>query len=97
MARGKTLSPREQEVLHLLWEGFTTRDIAESLHRSLNTVAMHRKHILEKLGARSTASAFRLALQRDLVEIASAKRVRAFALGSTVSEQEIMPVETLGP
>ena len=67
MANDKSLSPREQEVLQLLWEGFRTRDIAQALHRSFNTVAMHRKHILEKLGARSTAAAFKIALKQRLI------------------------------
>jgi DNA-binding NarL/FixJ family response regulator len=51
MANDKPLSPREQEVLQLMWGGSTTRDIAQALHRCFNTATMHRKHILEKLGA----------------------------------------------
>jgi DNA-binding CsgD family transcriptional regulator len=51
------LSPREREVLLLLSQGLTTRQIAHTLHRSINTVATHRKHILEKFGVKTTAGA----------------------------------------
>ena len=51
MMKGKPLSPRELDVLELVWQGFTTRQIAHTLHRSFNTIAMHRQHILTKLDA----------------------------------------------
>ena len=61
------LTPREQEVLRLIWQGFTTRDIAKKLQRSFNTIAMHRRHILKKLGVTSTAQALVVARERELI------------------------------
>jgi DNA-binding NarL/FixJ family response regulator len=61
------LTPREQEVLRLVWQGFTTRDIAKKLQRSFNTIAMHRRHILKKLGVTSTAQALVVARERELI------------------------------
>ena len=61
------LSPREQEVLVLLWKGFTPREMSRMLHRSINTIAMHRKHILKKLGVKTSAAAIQIALERRLV------------------------------
>lgn len=43
------LSDREFEVFRLLGEGRSTKDIADQLHLSVKTVAVHRQHIKEKL------------------------------------------------
>jgi DNA-binding NarL/FixJ family response regulator len=55
------LTPREWEVVDLLYEGRTTEQIAESLVLSVETVRSHVKHILRKLGARSRAEAVAIA------------------------------------
>jgi DNA-binding CsgD family transcriptional regulator len=67
MADNNSLSPREQEVLLLLWKGLTPRKISRTLHRSINTIAMHRKHILKKLGVKTSAAAIQIAMERRLV------------------------------
>ena len=56
------LSPREREVLRLLHEGLTNREIAQSLFISLATVKVHLHHIYGKLGVRSRAQAMARAL-----------------------------------
>jgi DNA-binding NarL/FixJ family response regulator len=61
------LTPREQEILSLVWQGLSTRDIAKQLHRSFNTIAMHRRHILKKLGVTSTAQALAVARELQLI------------------------------
>jgi DNA-binding CsgD family transcriptional regulator len=50
------LSIREIEVLGLIMQGLTNNEIAEKLFISYETVKSHRKHILEKTGAKNTAS-----------------------------------------
>lgn len=50
------LSIREIEVLALIMQGLTNHDIAEKLFISYETVRSHRKNILEKTGAKNTAS-----------------------------------------
>jgi DNA-binding NarL/FixJ family response regulator len=53
------LSPRERDVLRLIEEGLTDRQIAESLGISSRTVATHVSSILHKLGVRNRAEAAR--------------------------------------
>jgi DNA-binding CsgD family transcriptional regulator len=67
MANAKLLSPREQEMLVLLSKGLTPREISRNLHRSINTISMHRKHILKKLGVPTTAAAIQIAVERGLL------------------------------
>ncbi|WP_052324274.1 LuxR C-terminal-related transcriptional regulator [Flavihumibacter sp. ZG627] len=50
------LSKREIEVLNLMFDGLTNKEIANRLFISLETVKSHRKHILEKTGSRNTAA-----------------------------------------
>jgi two-component system invasion response regulator UvrY len=50
------LSPREIEVIHLIREGYSSREIAEALNISAKTVEVHRYNILKKLGLKNTAS-----------------------------------------
>lgn len=50
------LSPREREVLRLILQGLTSREIASSLGISLPTATFHRNNICTKLGTRSIAS-----------------------------------------
>ena len=56
------LSRREQEILHLVADGLTTQQIAEQLFTSKRTVETHRQNILEKTGAKNTASLIRYAI-----------------------------------
>jgi two-component system nitrate/nitrite response regulator NarL len=53
------LSSREEEVLHLLADGLTDREIAENLHISPRTVETHVSNVLHKLGVRNRAEAAR--------------------------------------
>src|SRR5206468_3961525 len=51
------LSRREQEVIDLLRQGLTNREIAKTLYISEATAKVHVRHILEKLAARTRAEA----------------------------------------
>ena len=62
------LSPRESEVVKLVAEGYTTKDIAETLVIAEKTVERHRANILEKLGLRDRVELTRYAIRRGLVE-----------------------------
>ena len=44
------LSPREKELLYLIAEGLTNKEIAEKLFLSVHTIKTHRKNIIKKLG-----------------------------------------------
>lgn len=60
------LSPREREVLQLLAEGRSTRQIAEDLHVSIKTIEVHRKQIMDKLGLQSLAELVKYAIREGL-------------------------------
>ncbi|MDP8943138.1 MAG: response regulator transcription factor [Actinomycetota bacterium] len=62
------LSRREGEVLKLVAEGHTTREIAETLILSEKTVERHRGSILDKLGMRDRVELTRYAIRRGLIE-----------------------------
>jgi DNA-binding NarL/FixJ family response regulator len=62
------LSPRESEVVKLIAEGHTSREIAELLVISEKTVERHRANILEKLGMGDRVELTRYAIRRGLVE-----------------------------
>ncbi len=63
------LSPREQEVLNILAEGRTDRDIAARLFISERTVHVHVRRILAKLGVSSRTEAAGLAIRQGLVPV----------------------------
>ena len=61
------LTPREQEILHLLVEGLTMRRIADHLGVSYHTVDTHIRHLYDKLHVHSRSKAVAKALQEQLV------------------------------
>jgi DNA-binding NarL/FixJ family response regulator len=63
----KRLTPREIEVLRLVAEGLSTKEIAAHLNISFKTVVSHRTHLLEKLGIHESATLVRLAVRAGLV------------------------------
>jgi DNA-binding CsgD family transcriptional regulator len=52
---GEVLTQREREVLQLLADGYTNREVAALLHVSLRTAEFHRANIQEKLQVRGRA------------------------------------------
>src|SRR5918994_1881887 len=62
------LTPRELEVLKLIAEAHTSKDIADLLVISVKTVERHRANILEKIGMRDRVELTRYAIRRGLVE-----------------------------
>ena len=61
------LTPREKEVLRLIAEGLSTKEIAWRLEISFKTAVSHRTHLLKKLGVHETASLVRVAVRSGLV------------------------------
>jgi DNA-binding NarL/FixJ family response regulator len=62
------LTPRELEVLKLIAEGHTSKEIAAMLVISIKTVDRHRTNMLEKLGMRDRVELTRYAIRRGLIE-----------------------------
>ena len=67
------LTPREMEVLRHAANGNRNRDIAERLFISEETVKVHIKHIMEKLGANDRTQAVAVALRRGIIQLGSAQ------------------------
>ena len=65
---GEILTPRELEVLKLIAEAYTSKEIADTLVISIKTVERHRANILDKLGMRDRVELTRYAIRRGLVE-----------------------------
>ncbi|MFT4035342.1 MAG: response regulator transcription factor [Patulibacter sp.] len=68
LAPDEPLTAREQEVLKLIAEAHTNREIAEVLHLSEKTVESHRGNLLRKLGMRDRVELVRYAIRRGLIE-----------------------------
>lgn len=64
----ESLTAREMEILQLLAEGISVKEISANLYISKNTVNSHRTHIMEKLDIHSTAKLIQYAIQKGLVE-----------------------------
>jgi DNA-binding NarL/FixJ family response regulator len=62
------LTPREGEVVKLIAEGHTTKEIAEILTITENTVERHRANVLDKLGLRDRVALTLYAVRRGLVQ-----------------------------
>ncbi len=68
-SRRPTLTGREIEVLQLVAQGYTSREIGEKLYISENTVKNHVRNILDKLGLHSRNEAVLYALRENLIDL----------------------------
>ncbi len=64
-----SLTPREQEIMRLLAEGLSAKEIAEKLFISPKTVENHRSNIMKKLGLHSTMELIRYAAKLGLIDV----------------------------
>jgi len=65
----RPLSGREREVLQLIAEGLSTKEIAARLHLSVKTVETHRRQIMEKLGIYNVAGLIKYAVREGLASL----------------------------
>ena len=64
----ETLTPRETEVLKLIVQGYTNRQIGEKLNISVRTAESHRANLSDKLGLHSRVELVRYAREHGLIE-----------------------------
>ncbi len=64
-----TLSPREREILQLIAEGKTSREIADILSLSIKTVQSHRTNLMQKLDLHDRGDLIKYAIQKKIIEI----------------------------
>lgn len=63
------LTPRESEVLQLIAEGYSNKQIAEILCISIKTVQAHRLNLMSKLDLHNRADLIKYAIQRKIIDI----------------------------
>jgi DNA-binding NarL/FixJ family response regulator len=61
------LTPREREIVQLVAEGKTTKEIADGLGRSIKTIEAHRTSVMHKLGFRSVVDMVHYAIRNKIV------------------------------
>jgi DNA-binding NarL/FixJ family response regulator len=62
------LSPREIQIVQLVAESKSNKEVSNLLHLSVKTVESHRAHIMEKLGIHSVTELVRYAIRNNIVE-----------------------------
>ncbi len=67
--KGNAVSKREKEVLTLLSEGKSNREVADALFISVRTVDAHRNHIMKKINAKSTADLVKYAIKNEFISL----------------------------
>jgi len=65
----ETLTNREREVLQLIAEGFTNREVAKQLFIAVKTVEAHRAHIMDKLDIHDIAKLVKYAIRKGMVDL----------------------------
>ncbi len=68
---GIKLSSREIEIIKLVAEGMSNKEIAEKIFLSVHTVTTHRKNIMSKLGVNNTAGLVMYAVRQKLIDESS--------------------------
>jgi DNA-binding NarL/FixJ family response regulator len=63
------LTPREREVLQLIAEGYTNKQIGEILNISIKTVQVHRTNMMKKLDLHDRGELIKYAIQKKIIEI----------------------------
>lgn len=63
------LTSRQREILQLIAEGYTTKDISLKLNLSINTIETHRSQLMERLGIHDLAGLVRYAIREGIVKI----------------------------
>jgi DNA-binding NarL/FixJ family response regulator len=62
-------TPREREVLRLVWGGLSNREIADRLGISSRTIEAHRASLMKKLRVANTAQLVRIAIEQGLIKV----------------------------
>jgi DNA-binding NarL/FixJ family response regulator len=68
VAPGQLITKREKEILQLIVEEYTNKEIADKLFLSLRTIENHRNHLLQKFKVKNTAGLVKIAIQEGLCD-----------------------------
>jgi len=65
----EVLTPRQREILQLIAEGLSTKEIAQKLALSINTIEVHRANLMDRLNIHDIAGLVRYAIQSGIIEV----------------------------
>jgi len=68
-AAGNHLGEREEQVLCLIADGYSSKEIARNLHIAPSTVEVHRRNIMRKVGLHKVADLTRYAIRNHMVQV----------------------------
>lgn len=68
MAKREPLTERETEIIKLVWEGLTSKEIGEKLKMSYRTVDVHRVNIMKKYETTNMIQMLRIALKEKIIK-----------------------------
>ena len=68
------ITPREKEVLELLAQDSTSKELASKLYISLETVRSHRKSLIRKMGVKTTAGLIFRGFELGLLEVSQSEQ-----------------------
>jgi len=88
---GEPLTEREKEILRLVATGITNREVARQLSISVNTVKVHMRHVLIKLGAESRTEATMIAVREGWVVVEGVGETPAGERAETAAAQPQPP------
>lgn len=63
------ITKREAEIIHLICEGFSNKEISETIHRSVTTVSKHRYNIMQKFGFHKSIELVNFAIERGIFKV----------------------------
>ena len=65
----EVLTSRQREILQLIAEGFSSKEIAQKLGLSINTIEVHRANLMDRLNIHDIAGLVRYAIQTGIIEV----------------------------
>ena len=65
----EVLTSRQREILQLIAEGFSSKEIAQKLSLSINTIEVHRANLMDRLNIHDIAGLVRYAIQTGIIEV----------------------------
>jgi DNA-binding NarL/FixJ family response regulator len=69
LKRPESLTPREQQILELIWAGFQNKEIGQRLKISVKTVEVHRTSMMKKMRVRNVAELLRVAINSAMIQV----------------------------
>ena len=80
---GEVLTPREREIIQLLAEGKSTKEVATILNLSIKTAETHRSNMMRKLNAHSVSELILYAVRNNIVQVQTLEQTMVMSKGTS--------------